>query len=92
MDYKYIKAGINLFFINSISKRLLKNVLMGKNGFNIKDLKFINVVVIEGFYINIILIAYLQLNAGRIIYDQLLSVNKYAFEALVKLGRLIAAI
>ena len=55
IDYKYIKIKINLFFINNISKKLLKNILTGKNNFNIKNLKLINIMIIKGFYVNIIL-------------------------------------
>lgn len=50
-----MKIKTSLFFINNINKRLLKNMLINKNSFNIKDLKLINIIIIKGFYVNIIL-------------------------------------
>ena len=50
-----MKVKTNLFLINGISKKLLKNVLINKNNFNIKNLKLINIMIIKSFDINIIL-------------------------------------
>ena len=55
INYKYIKVKTNLFFINDLNKKLLKNILINKNNFNIKNLKLINIMIIKSFYVNIIL-------------------------------------
>ncbi len=59
----FVKAGIQTIPIIRQGTRIIKNCLLGKIGVNTQDLVLSNVVVVEGFYINIVLEA-LLLKAG----------------------------
>ncbi len=59
----FVKAGIQTIPIIRQDTRIIKNCLLGKIGVNTQDLVLSNVVVVEGFYINIVLEA-LLLKAG----------------------------
>src|SRR6266536_3143518 len=56
---KYIKARTSSLLITGHRKQVLKNVLDKARGLNTKDLVLSNIVVVEGFYVNIVLEAYL---------------------------------
>ncbi len=59
----FVKAGIQTIPIIRQGTRIIKNCLLGKTGVNTQDLVLSNIVVVEGFYINIVLEA-LLLKAG----------------------------
>ncbi len=59
----FVKAGIQTIPIIRQGTRIIKNYLLGKTGVNTQDLVLLNIVVVEGFYINIVLEA-LLLKAG----------------------------
>ena len=50
----YIKAGITSFLIIRYSTRIIKNIINRPAGPYTKDLILYNIIVIKGFYINII--------------------------------------
>jgi hypothetical protein len=51
---KCIKAGSFSFLILEYSKRVIKKTLNGIASLNSKDLVLSNIIIIKGFYINII--------------------------------------
>ena len=55
----YIKAGITSFLIIRYSTYIIKNVVNRPAGSRTKDLILYNIIVIKGFYINIIFETYL---------------------------------
>jgi hypothetical protein len=55
----FIKAKITSFLIIKYSIHIIKNIVNKPIGLYIKDLIFYNIIVIKGFYINIISEAYL---------------------------------
>jgi hypothetical protein len=59
----FVDTGTQSILIISRGLRVIKNYLAGEKGPNTQDLVLLNVVVIEGFYINIMLEA-LLLKAG----------------------------
>ncbi len=59
----FVNIGTQSILIISRGLRVIKNYLVGEKGPNTQDLVLLNIVVIEGFYINIILEA-LLLKAG----------------------------
>ncbi len=59
----FIDIGTQSILIISRGLRVIKNYLAGEKGPNTQDLVLLNIIVIEGFYINIILEA-LLLKAG----------------------------
>jgi hypothetical protein len=59
----FVDTGTQSILIISRGLRVIKNYLVGEKGPNTQDLVLLNVVVIEGFYINIMLEA-LLLKAG----------------------------
>ena len=52
---KYVEAGTSSLMITGHRKQVLKNVLDRARGLNTKDLVLSNVVVVEGFHVNIVL-------------------------------------
>ena len=52
---KYVKARTSSLLIIGYRKQVLKNILDKARGLNTKDLVLSNIVVIEGFYVNIVL-------------------------------------
>ena len=58
-DNNIVQIGSFSFFVLKYREKVLKKVLNSLNSKNIIDLKFKNIVVIKGFYINIILIVLL---------------------------------
>src|SRR6266536_4944401 len=52
---KYIEAGTSSLLITGHRKQVLKNVLDRARGLNTKDLILGDVVVVEGFHVNIVL-------------------------------------
>jgi len=52
---KYIEARTSSLLIIGHRKQVLKNVLDKARGLNTKDLVLSNIVVVEGFYVNIVL-------------------------------------
>jgi hypothetical protein len=59
----FVDIGTQSILIISRGLRVIKNYLVGEKGPNTQDLVLLNIVVIEGFYINIVLEA-LLLKAG----------------------------
>ncbi len=59
----FVKAGTQTIPIIRRGTCIIKNCLVGKTGINTQDLVLLNIVVVEGFYINIVLEA-LLLKAG----------------------------
>jgi hypothetical protein len=59
----FVDIGTQSILIISRGLRVIKNYLVGEKGPNTQDLVLLNVIVIEGFYINIVLEA-LLLKAG----------------------------
>ncbi len=59
----FVEAGIQTILIIRRGTRVIKNCLLGKTGANTQDLVLSNIVVVEGFYVNIVLEA-LLLKAG----------------------------
>ena len=57
---KYIEARTSSLLIIGRGKRVLKNVLDRARGLNTKDLVLSNIVVVEGFHVNIVLEARLR--------------------------------
>ena len=55
-----VQVGSSSLLILKRRERVLKKVLNGLNSKNIIDLKLKNIVVVKGFYINIILIVLLR--------------------------------
>ncbi len=55
----YVEAGTQSILIIRKGSRVIKNCLVGENSPNTKDLVLLNVVVVTGFYINIVLEALL---------------------------------
>jgi hypothetical protein len=51
---KYIEAGSFSFPILGYSKRIIKKVLNNIASLNSEDLILLNIIIIKGFYINII--------------------------------------
>jgi hypothetical protein len=51
---KCIKASSFSFPILRYSKRVIKKVLNSVTSLNLKDLTLLNIIIIKGFYINII--------------------------------------
>lgn len=49
-----VKAGTTSFPISRTGKRVIEKVLIGARGVNTVDLTLEDIVVVEGFYINII--------------------------------------
>ena len=52
---KYMEARTSSLLITGHRKQVLKNVLDRARGLNTKDLVLSNIVVVEGFYVNIVL-------------------------------------
>jgi hypothetical protein len=52
---KYIKANSFSFLILGYSKKVIKKALNNIASLNLKDLVLLNIIIIKGFYINIIL-------------------------------------
>jgi hypothetical protein len=61
---KYIKAGSFSFLILRYSKRVIKKVLNSITSLNSEDLTLLDIIIIKGFYINIISEA--RLNKARV--------------------------
>ncbi len=59
----FVNTGTQSILIISRGLRVIKNYLVREKGPNTQDLVFLNIIVIEGFYINIVLEA-LLLKAG----------------------------
>ena len=59
-DNNIVQVGSSSFPILGRKERVLKKVLNSLNGKNIMDLKLKNIVVVKGFYINIILMVLLR--------------------------------
>ena len=57
---KYVEARTSRLPIIGHRKQVLKNVLDRARGLNTKDLVLSNIVVVEGFYVNIVLEACLR--------------------------------
>ena len=57
---KCIEAGTSSLLITGHRKQVLKNVLDRARGLNTKDLVLSNMVVVEGFHVNIVLKACLH--------------------------------
>jgi hypothetical protein len=55
----FVDIGTQSILIISRGLRVIKNYLVGEKGPNTQDLVLLNVIVIEGFYINIMLEALL---------------------------------
>ncbi len=55
----YIEAGTQSILIIRRSSSVIKNCLAGENSLNTQDLVLSNIVVVTGFYINIVLEALL---------------------------------
>jgi len=51
---KYIKAGFFSLLILKYSKRVIKKALNSVASLNLKDLVLLNIIIVKGFYINII--------------------------------------
>ena len=58
-DNNIVQISSSFLFILKYRKRVLKKMLNSLNSKNIIDLKLKNIVIIKGFYINIILIVLL---------------------------------
>ncbi len=50
----YIEVGTQSILIIRRSSRVIKNYLAGENSPNTQDLVLLNIVVVTGFYINIV--------------------------------------
>ena len=57
---KCIKAGSSSFPILGRGIKVIKKAINGAAGPNIKDLRLSNIIIIKGFYINIVSEAYLN--------------------------------
>jgi hypothetical protein len=57
---KYIEAGSSSFPILGYSIKVIKKAINKAISPNIKDLRLFNIIIIKGFYINIISEAYLN--------------------------------
>ena len=51
---KYIKVRSSSFLILGYSIKVIKKAINGPSGLNIKDLHLFNIIIVKGFYINII--------------------------------------
>jgi hypothetical protein len=51
---KCIKAGSSSFLILEYSIKVIKKAINGAAGLNIKDLHLSDIIIIKGFYINIV--------------------------------------
>jgi hypothetical protein len=51
---KYIEAGSFSFLILRYNKKVIKKVLNSVTSLNLENLTLLNIIVIKGFYINII--------------------------------------
>jgi hypothetical protein len=51
---KYIKAGSSSLLILGRGTKVIKKAINGATGSNIKDLHLSDVIIIKGFYINIV--------------------------------------
>ena len=52
---KYVEVGTSSLLITRHRKQVLKNILDRARGLNTKDLVLSNIVLIEGFHVNIVL-------------------------------------
>ena len=50
----YVKAGIISLLILGHNTRIIRNIIHGLNKLKTKDLILYNIIIIKGFYINII--------------------------------------
>jgi hypothetical protein len=57
---KCIEAGSSSLLIFKYSIKVIKKAINKAVGLNIKDLRLSNIIIIKGFYINIIFEAYLN--------------------------------
>jgi hypothetical protein len=57
---KCVEAGSSSLLIFKCSIKVIKKAINGVAGLNIKDLHLFNIIIIEGFYINIVFEAYLN--------------------------------
>jgi hypothetical protein len=61
---KCIKAGSSSLLILGCNIKVIKKAINGVAGLNIKDLRLFNIIIIKGFYINIVFEA--RLNKIRV--------------------------